>query len=97
MANTRPDIVLPANTQVDLYAALNAQGGFPPVTIGDQISVQNKGGTRIQLTSKATTPVPGDGSNTLDIGNQPFLNEAGDLGAFAFSPVIDSVINVRVV
>jgi len=97
MADTRPDIVLPANTQVDIYAALNAQGGFPAVTVGTQISVQNKGGTRIKLASKATAPIAGDGSNTLDIGNQQFVNETGDLGAFAFSPVIDSLINVRVV
>ncbi len=97
MADTRPDIKLPAETQVDLYAALNAQAGFPAVTIGDQISVQNKGGVKIRLTTKATAPVVDDGSNDLDIGNEQFVNETGDSGAFAFSPLVNSVINVRVV
>ncbi len=97
MADTRPDIKLEAGVQVDIYAALNAQTGFPAVTVGTQISVQNKGGTRIELTSKATTPVAGDGSNALAIGNATFANETGDLGAFALSPIVDSIINVEVV
>jgi len=96
MADTRPDITLPANTQVDLYAALNAQGGFPAVSVGTQISVQNKGGVKIELRTKATTPSSTDGSNDLDIGNQQFVNETGDSGAFAFSPGVESIINVRV-
>ena len=97
MADTRPDIDLPAGVQVDLYAALNAQVGFPVVIVGDQISVQNKGGTKIRLASKATAPVDGDGFNTLDAGNQQFTNDAGDAGAFAFSPIVESIINVKVV
>jgi len=97
MADTRPDIKLPANIRIDLYVALNAQSGFPAVSVGDQISVQNKKGGPIELTTKATKPIDGDGSNTLDVGNQQFENEVGDSGAFAFSPNIDSTINVRVV
>lgn len=97
MADTRPDIKLPANTEVDLYVALNAQSGFPAVSVGTQISVQNKIGGPISLTTKATAPDISDGSNTLDVGNEQFVNETGDSGAFAFSPNIDSVINVRVV
>ncbi len=97
MAATRPDIELPANTMVDLYIALNAQAGFPAVLVGDIISVQNKGGATIQLYSKAITPIDGDGSNTLTVGNQQFENDIGDPGAFAFSPVIKSIINVSVV
>jgi len=97
MADTRPDITLPAGIQVDLYAALNAQAGFPAVTVGDQISIQNKGGTRIQLAAKATAPIDGDGSNVLNIGNEEFTNKTGDSGAFAFSPIVASVISVKVV
>ena len=97
MSDTRPDITLPANTQVDLYAALNAQAGFPAVTIGDQISVQNKGGAIIRLAAKATAPTSTDGFNTLTIGNQPFVNSTGDLGAWAYSPIVGSIINVKVV
>lgn len=98
MADTRPDITLIGGVPKDLYAALNAQAGFPAVVVGDQISVQNKGGVKIQLTTKATIPIIGvDGSNDLDIGNEQFVNETGDSGAFALSPQVDSIINVKVV
>lgn len=95
MADTRPDIALPANTQVDLYAALNAQAGFPAVTVGAAISVQNRGSNDIELTTKATTPVQGDGSTTLKPGKAA-SNVTPSNGEFAQSATINGLVNVRV-
>lgn len=96
MADTRPDIILPANTKVNIYTALNAQGGFPAVTIGDAISVVNKGNSVILLTTKATEPVAGDGSVPLKQGDS-MTNVTPSNGEFAESIATDGLINVRVV
>lgn len=96
MADTRPDIILPANTQVDIYTALNAQGGFPAVTIGAAIAVTNKGNSVIRLTTKATAPAASDGSSPLAPGQQA-NNVTPSTGEFAQSLVTNGLINVRVV
>lgn len=96
MADTRPDIQIPADTPVDIYAALNAQVGYPAVTIGTRIRVQNKGNNELELHAGADDPVSADGSTRLP--RLGFLtNDTGDLGAWVTSKVVDSVINVRVV
>lgn len=97
MADTRPDIILLANTQVDIYTALNAQtgAGFPSVTIGAAISIQNKGNSIIRMTTKATTPLTSDGSTLL----APLLiasNDQPSTGEFVESLAINGLINVRV-
>lgn len=99
MADTRPDIILPANTPVDLYAALNAQAGFPSVTVGDKLRVINKGSLDVYVYSGATAP-------TLDPSSRPGVplpkyasgtNDSGDAGAWCTSVVSDGVISVAVV
>lgn len=94
MADTRPDIILPKNIPVDLYAALNAQAGFPSVTLTEVLSVQNKGGT-IDVHAGADAPTSTDG--TLIVGySQIATNQSSDAGAWAISKVVDGLINVRV-
>lgn len=94
MADTRPDIILEAGVQTDLYAALNAQAGYPAVTVGTKLAMQNKSGSVVELTAKATAPTNSDGSLLVE----PFeiaTNDSGDSGAWAFS-LNKAVINVRV-
>lgn len=98
MADTRPDIFLPANTPVDIYAALNAQAGFPAVDIGTQIRFVNKGNSEVYAYASATAPIIG-----VDRVGIPVLsrfgasNESGDSGAFVTSYLVDGLINVLVV
>lgn len=96
MADTRPDIELPAGVQVNIYTELNAQVGFPAVTIGAAIAVTNTGSAVIKLTTKATEPEIGDGSTPLQPGEQA-LNITPSSGEFAESLSIDGLINVRAV
>ena len=94
MADTRPDIILEAGVQTDLYAALNAQAGYPTVTVGTKLAMQNKSGSVIRLTAKATEPTNSDGSLLV----KPFevaTNDSGDTGAWAYS-INKAVVNVRV-
>tara|TARA_R110000822_G_scaffold309007_1_gene437735 strand:+ start:3941 stop:4234 length:294 start_codon:yes stop_codon:yes gene_type:complete len=96
MADTRPDIILIANTPLDVYAALNAQAGFPSVSVGTVIRTQNKGGSTLKMNAGATSPTDADGYTLLT----PRLfasNESGDVGAWVTTPIVDSIISVRVV
>lgn len=95
MADSRPNIQLSANTQVDIYAALNAQAGFPAVNVGDKLLLQNLGTASVRLTSKALAPVDGDGFKRVASGQQA-TNDTGDLGGWAYSPVVDGEIAVGV-
>lgn len=94
MADTRPDIILEAGVQTDLYAELNAQAGYPAVTVGTQLAMQNKSGSVVELTAKATAPDNSDGS-TLVYPYEFMSNDSGDAGAWAFS-INNAAINVRV-
>lgn len=85
MADTRPNIVIPANTWVDIYAELNAQAGFPPVAVGEQIRVQLIGDARVHLTVSATQPAALDRYSLLSNKAVPFINNTGDSGAWAYS------------
>lgn len=88
MADTIPNIPLPAGTPVDLYAASG-------VTQGVKINVQNLGRDEIRLTTKATAPDPADGFLLLSRGSQA-SNEVGDSGAWAVSLRVDGSVNVRI-
>jgi len=77
MANTLPNIPLPANTWVDLYAASG-------ITVGTQITLTNIGPVNVNLCTKATTPNISDGFEPV----KPFeskTNPSGASGAWAFS------------
>ncbi|MAD74980.1 MAG: hypothetical protein CML20_09355 [Rheinheimera sp.] len=42
MSKTRPDIIVMPNQQNDIVALLNEQAGFPAVTAGQELKIQNK-------------------------------------------------------
>lgn len=89
MPDTLDNILLPANTWVDLYV----QSGED---VGTQLIVQNLGAASILLTTKATEPISTTGFNSVAPKYQA-INEAGDSGAWAFSPVVDGKLAVRAV
>lgn len=89
MADTLANTTLPANTWVDLYADTG-------ISVGTKISVQNIGSNTIKLSTKLTTPISSDGFAELTPGNDQFDNDAGDSGAWAFSPIVIGLIQVRV-
>jgi len=97
MADTRPNITIPVNTWVDVYAALNAQVGFPPVTIGTQIRVKLISNIPIRLVTSANQPTSTNGYDVLVSRSVPVVNDSGDSGAWAYSPSSESLINVEVV
>ena len=96
MADSRPNIALQAGVQTDIYTALNAQAGFPAVTIGAAISVQNIGTSDVRLTTKATAPLATDGFILLEPKEQA-TNVTPSTGEFAQSLIVDGLINVRVI
>ena len=46
---TRPSIQLQPGVDNDIYTLLNAQAGFPPVTSGDSLRIQNKSGKDVYI------------------------------------------------
>lgn len=85
MADTRPNIIIPANAWVDVYAALNAQQGFPAVSVGTQIRIQLIGDARVHMTVSAAQPTELDRYNLLSNKAVPFVNDSGDSGAWAYA------------
>tara|TARA_R110002096_G_scaffold148385_1_gene309077 strand:+ start:75 stop:365 length:291 start_codon:yes stop_codon:yes gene_type:complete len=96
MADSRPDIIVSAGVPVDIYAALNAQGGSPSVVIGTEIIVQNKGSNPLYLHAGVDAPTELDGTVKLARALEA-TNTNGDLGAWVESNSVDGLINARVV
>ncbi len=46
---TRPSIQLQPGVDNDIYTLLNAQAGYPAVTVGDPLRIQNKSGKDIYI------------------------------------------------
>lgn len=87
MADTLPDIPLPANQWVDLYTESS-------ILVGTQIITNNKGSSRIILATQATEPTTLDGV-VCDV-NESSINENGDSGAWAYSANVEGRVNVQV-
>lgn len=94
MANTRPNISLPAGVWVDVNAALNAQSGFPTVTLGTALNVKAESDT-LRLCEKATEPTSTDGFRRLTISDVP-VSVTNDVGLWALSTGDDGLINVEI-
>ena len=92
MADTINNVELPANTWVDIYADSAVSGAG--LTVGTAIRAQVVSGGPIRLVTKATKPNTADGFNTLKPSNDTWENDAGDSGAWAYSPNVNSEINV---
>lgn len=89
MADTLTNIELPDGEWVDLYATAS-------LTPGDQIEIQNIGGTEVYLYSGSTAPasVPGDAYNLLPVYGFA-QNVAGDAGAWAAVKNNKGLVNIR--
>ena len=61
---TRPTIELQSGVDNDIYALLNAQVGYPSVTIGAQLRIQNKGNSNVYI-HEGTESIEVDGGITL--------------------------------
>ena len=90
MADTLPNIALPQNTWVNLYAE---QGS----AIGTVLAVQNIGVVDIYLASQEMEP-----SQTLDkycvlqrFTGQWFRNEEGDTGAWVYCLSVGGLLSIR--
>jgi hypothetical protein len=86
MADTLPNIALPAGVWVDLY-------GGAGIAVGTKIYVENLTEFDVRLCSKGVQPTAVDGFALL-VRGQTMSNQGGDAGAWAMSPV-GSLVNVR--
>jgi hypothetical protein len=84
MANTIPDVILPAGTPVDLYAATS-------ISVGVKIDVQNNSGPDVRLYAGATSPTTSSSGSTLLKTGVSAQNETGDAGAWAWCSLGGSV------
>lgn len=92
MADTLQNIPLPASTWVNLYLSAPVAGAG--IVVGDRLSLQNIGESVIRVNSGATQPTSSSGFREISPG-EIWSNEAGDSGAWAFSPVIGGLVNIR--
>lgn len=91
MADTLPNVILTPNTWIDLYA----ETGIP---VGTKISVDNVGVNDIYLTVQATQPPVNHDAYTIIRRESAFssANDEGDSGAWAYSPMVQGKLNVRI-
>lgn len=88
MADTLPNIELPPNIWVDLYAATG-------IAVGTQILVQNIGVCDVYLFSGPAMPDQGDNDMHQIITRAQFAkNDQGDAGAYAMC-IAGGLVNVR--
>jgi len=79
MATTRPDIYITPKQDNDIYALLNAQAGFPAVTVGAKLRIQNKGSAKIYIHQSDETVTDFAGGTSLPSPWQSFTDD-GILG-----------------
>lgn len=90
---TRPNIVLPAGQWVDVNAALNAQVGFPAVTLGTALNVKVESDS-VRLCEKAAEPTQADGFRRAKLDDAP-VSVTNDIGLWALSIGSGGLINVE--
>lgn len=90
MAQTLPNVILPAGTWVDIYAETG-------ISVGTQIIVENVANSEIRLLTRVFSPPDGGQTTGYNLLRpyQEKINETGDNGAFAWSSNI-GVLNVRI-
>lgn len=90
---TRPNINISKGVDNDVYALLNAQAGYPAVTVGAPLRIQNKGGATVYI-HEATESIEIDGGTTTPTNWQSTTTD-GAAGVIA-TCIADGVINVEV-
>ena len=93
MAN-RPNIKISAGVDNDVYALLNAQDEYPPVTVGAALRIQNKGGVDVYI-QEGLASIEVNGGTTLPTHWQA-CTKADAEGVIA-TCINDGLINVEVI
>lgn len=78
MADTLNDVILPANTPVDLYAASG-------IAVGTKVSVQNVTSGVVRVHVGAVAPTLGVSGAVLLSSGESGENDTGDTGLWAWS------------
>ena len=94
MADTLNNIVLPAGVWTDLYSASG-------ITVGVQIVIENLTTLPVKHHAGATVPANAEkddntGSFERIMAYEEKVNELNDNGSWAYSSVVDGLLNVRV-
>lgn len=91
MAVNKQSITLAIGVWTDLYAS----AGIP---VGAKLGVHNIGSSDVYLSSALLKPEKdSDSYQVVQVNNLPMTNDAGDSGAWAFSPNQQAKLNVWVV
>lgn len=90
---TRPNIKISKGEDNDVYARLNEQAGYPPVTVGTPLRIQNKGGPDIYI-QEGLASIEVNGGTTVPTNWQATTTD-GAAGVIA-TCIADGVINVEV-
>lgn len=90
---TRPNINILKGVDNDVYAKLNAQAGYPAVTVGAPLRIQNKGGPDVYI-QEGLASIEVNGGTTLPTNWQATTAENAT-GVIA-TCIADGVINVEV-
>ena len=89
MADTRPNITLPFNQWVNLYAETG-------IAVGTRIAVENVGAADVYLTVSPTEPpLNYDAYCIVRRDGLPYANSQGDSGAWALCSHTEGKLNVR--
>ncbi len=90
---TRPNIKISKVVDNDVYALLNAQSGYPAVTVGTVLRIQNKGGPDIYI-QEGLASIEVNGGTTLTTNKQ--ATTAENATGVIVTCIADGVINVEV-
>ncbi len=91
MAN-RPNIKIVALVDNDVYALLNAQEGYPAVTVGAALRIQNKGGADVYI-QEGLASIEVNGGTTVPSTWQ--VTTAADAEGVIATCINDGLINVE--
>lgn len=87
MADTLPNVQLPAGQWVNLYTATG-------ITVGTQIQVQNLGGSLVLVHTGDDVPTSADGFNIIRPDSLTFVSQIAPTGAYAMSETDEGLLNV---
>lgn len=91
MAN-RPNIKITADVDNDVYALLNAQEGYPAVTVGAALRIQNKGGADVYI-QEGLASIEVNGGTTVPSTWQ--VTTSADAVGVVATCINDGLINVE--